>query len=518
MGNGLRIELQNDSNFDLVLDSINTKVGHQQSSFKVGDTLASGEKWHLNWHQSDSKKKSHAIIKFNPSFFGNIVPGIVTVNAFCDGSKNYFKVSSEAHIFSTNNLHYNSKGGPLEASTDLVSAVPLPSPVLRVLNYNTHLAHGGTSTESGLISAIVAVLEKYLSFPETILTEIVKLVLDQIDIPDLMEERDEARRRDAIVHRILDMPDGEQPDVICLHEVWGDDFRSNIIDQCRPTYAYSFAPPRFDSRSKSEIIQDVKQYLKGPEWVWAFLEQTLSKQDLVSLLGGNGLLILSKYPINLLLMQDDQRSLRNSGFFSFNYRPKSTIFKWKEDVLASKGIASFAVHNGHNRVICLTTHAPTPGANPSVRIQRILAADSGLHEVLNFPDKHGLFFCGDLNISRFEDLDNASSYQDLLDQVVENRHLFDHEFQMSDLFEDWDLEEAYTVSPEANPFPDPKQKKKVLDYHFSNLPLSNETRRWILRDWTYQPSDGDHELSLSDHYPVLTEIAMPEDPEPETEV
>lgn len=518
MGNGLRITLRNDSNLDLVIESITTKAGHYKSGPKVGDKLASGEEWELNWKQQDSTKKSHAVIELNPSFFGRIVHGRVTVKAFCNGSSNFFNVVTEDNIFSTNNLHYNSKHGPLEASTDLVSAVPLPSPVLRVLNYNTHLAHGGTTTKRGLTSAIVTVLENYLPLPESLLTEIVKLVLDEIGIPNLMAERDEKLRRDTIVDRILNMPDDQQPDVICLHEVWGDPFRSSIINQCSPAYAYSLAPPRFDSRSKSEIIQDVNQYLGGPEWVWDFLRQTLSKQDLVSLLGGSGLLILSKYPIHPLEMRDKHRGLENSGFFSFNYRPKSTIFKWKEDVLASKGIASFEVHNGHNRVVCLTTHAPTPGANPSVRIYNILAADPGLHELLNSPHRHGIFFCGDLNISRFEDLDNVSSYQDLLDQVVENRHLFDQAFQMSDLFEDWNLEEAYTVGPEGNPFPDSKQKKKVLDYHFSNLPLSNETRRWILRDWTYEsPGDG-QELSLSDHYPVLTEIAMPEDPESKTEV
>jgi hypothetical protein len=517
MSNGVYLTITNSTNHDLTIADIHASHGKlRDHQFRKGYKFAAGKTVRIHWSQLSESHGVHAEVSFTidappwcltpSSYSGHKIKFHVS----CPGSGHNDFIVGIPKPFYYSDMKWHKTGNPARQEITLkCAAVATENPTtLRLMSYNTHLAGRSATTWPGLKDRLIADFKKASIGNGGIAGAAIVAVEAMPSIP-MMPTFHDHTRQSSICHQIRKLT--SQPDVICFQEVWDPDYVDEMVQALVADYPFSYIVPASDRRSSDTIRHEMSHYFVPDNAVAQLaIYEGLKLIDIRSVIAGNGLLVVSKYPISSV------------DFESFTYN--ATKSKWKEDVCASKGVAYFNIALNADPtpklVHMLTTHAATGALYPVNRILDVFEKTKLIHPLKT--DHKNVFFCGDFNTHRFGDpppkkADTVSWYESDVPQVG-GRLINDliqgllGSYGLSDLFEPQTRETTFTAGGSEDTLGAHFDKhgrapeEMTIDFHFSNMKA--QVPGQVLRDWTFD-ADG-HTYSLSDHYAVLSEVIVNE--------
>lgn len=315
-------------------------------------------------------------------------------------------------------------------------------------------------------------------------------------------------RAEQILRKTVD----SQADIVCLQEIWSLDCQRQMAQHFLRTYPYIYLAP--DNTIDIPWWEKALSLMTGG-FIWNFVAMTMGYDTIASMLHNSltntsGLLLASRYPI------------KDCGFSMYTGLAG-------DDKLAKKGVINFTVmlageHNTQIDVRMAATHCPTdindalrvietvaaPGVMQDVHVDRILLGDFNLHLVteaqtpeLRSEKRTEAEY---LPLQRIMDKYGA---KDVIDQYLP---------LVDNCYTDCQAENSLTwlLDRDGGEENAPVKQRNRIDYVYfaqrTGAPLALSPRNVsIPHDWEIKhafDAFGRHfdALTLSDHYPVLTEF------------
>lgn len=350
----------------------------------------------------------------------------------------------------------------------------LPIRKFSLLQYNTHLFEG----------SLAAISQKYLHTTKVVYKDKIRM--------------------DAIVKNIVRY----NPDLVCLQEVWGEDFRENFKNSLCDQYPYFYYIVPGKNPSEEDVESIIEAYINQGMVIDEAVRIALKAAQRLMPKFTNGLMVFCKYPL-----------------ISCDYEEYKDI-KDPEDKLGKKGLLTFSIQvpvmndikKGciYKTIYIGTTHAPTSlciGGEVSPKADTYIALGSAAQKMF-FNRTYDSILLGDFNVHYYQDKERKE-----LEEIMEIYGAVDIVAQclpvVDDCYTDWPERNKLTKALEG----DMKRGKDRIDYVYllsaqdsskSILKLEDAQIK-VFKDWNIYDQNPDYSpLDLSDHNPVLVSFDFKE--------